>query len=100
MALKTDITKIKKMLSGSPSRSEIGERNPAGMQSYLYNAFNGMESTYGPTGLHKQSLATAKELLKTVKARVRKMNETHISEIEDALKAAGAPYINGQGMNN
>ena len=94
-SLKADLTRINKMLSGSPSRSEVGERNPAGMQNFLYSAFDGLENTYGPTGLHKKSLATAKEFLKEVKSEVKIVIETKISEIEKALKSAGSPYING-----
>jgi len=98
-SLKEELTRINKILSGSPSRSEVGERNPAGLQNFLYSAFDGLENTYGPTDLHKKSLATAKELLKEVKSEVKTVIETKVSEIEKILKLAGSPYINGQGMD-
>ena len=96
-SLDNEINAINK-LSGSPSRSEIGERNPATMQSYLYNAMNGMENSYGPTGINKKSYEIAKKMLTTIKAKVEALDSS-ITPIEKALKAAGAPYINGQGIN-
>jgi len=96
-SLDNEINAINK-LSGSPSRSEIGERNPATMQSYLYNAMNGMENSYGPTGINKKSFEIAKKMLTTIKAKVEALDSS-ITSIEKALKAAGAPYINGQGIN-
>ena len=84
-------------LSGSPSRGAIGERNPATLQTYLYNAFNGMDNTYGPTGVHKQSLAIAQKMINEIKGRIMLLSEETIPAIESTLKAAGAPYINGQG---
>ncbi|MDO7569599.1 MAG: glycosyl hydrolase [Flavobacteriaceae bacterium] len=96
-SLDNEINAINK-LSGSPSRSEIGERNPATMQSYLYNAMNGMENSYGPTGINKKSFEIAKKMLTTIKAKVEALDSS-ITPIEKALKAAGAPYVNGQGIN-
>ena len=96
-SLDNEINAINK-LSGSPSRSEIGERNPATMQSYLYSAMNGMENSYGPTGINKKSFEIAKKMLTTIKAKVEALDSS-ITPIEKALKAAGAPYINGQGIN-
>ena len=88
-SLDNEINAINK-LSGSPSRSEIGERNPATMQSYLYNAMNGMENSYGPTGINKKSFEIAKKMLTTIKAKVEALDSS-ITPIEKALKAAGAP---------
>jgi hypothetical protein len=68
------------------------------MQSYLYNAMNGMENSYGPTGINKKSFEIAKKMLTTIKAKVEALDSS-ITPIEKALKAAGAPYINGQGIN-
>ena len=96
--LKTSIYLIETILSGSDSKSAIGERNPAGMQSYLRNAMNGLRNSYGPTGVHRKSFETAKEMLISVKAKVINI-EASILPIEAALKNAGAPHINGQGVN-
>ena len=97
-ALKLDLTRINQSISGSPSRREVGERNPAGIQSFLSNAIVGLRNSYGPTPLHKKSLKIAKELLVQLRAEVKSISEVRIPEIEAALKAADAPYILGQGI--
>ena len=97
-ALKLDLTRINQSISGSPSRREVGERNPAGIQSFLSNAMVGLRNSYGPTPLHKKSLKIAKELLVQLRAEVKSISEVRIPEIEAALKAADAPYILGQGI--
>ncbi len=91
--LKAAIAAVDTMIEGSPSREEIGERNPSGVQRYLYNAFDGMDHSYGPTALHKKSLEIAKSMLVKVETAVDKIVNSMIPEIEEALKAADAPYI-------
>ena len=97
-ALKLDLTRINQSISGSPSRREVGERNPAGIQSFLSNAMVGFRNSYGPTPLHRKSLKIAKELLIQLRAEVKTISEVRIPDIEAALKAADAPYILGQGI--
>ena len=97
-ALKLDLTRINQSISGSPSRREVGERNPAGIQSFLSNAMVGLRNSYGPTPLHRKSLKIAKELLIQLRAEVKTISEVRIPDIEAALKAADAPYILGQGI--
>ena len=97
-ALKLDLTRINQSISGSPSRREVGERNPAGIQSFLSNAMVGLRNSYGPTPLHRKSLKIAKELLIQLRAEVKSISEVRIPDIEAALKAADAPYILGQGI--
>ena len=81
------------MMNGSSSRSEIGERNPSGIQNYLYGAFSGMDNSYGPTGLHKKNLSTAKSMLVKAKELVGRITNSMIPPIEKELEEAGAPYI-------
>ena len=97
-ALKLDLTRINQSISGSPSRREVGERNPAGIQSFLSNAMVGLRNSYGPTPLHRKSLKIAKELLIQLRAEVKTISEVRIPDIEASLKAADAPYILGQGI--
>ncbi len=92
-ALKAALAELDFILEGSTSKEEIGERNTASIRSYLYAASDGLDSTYGPTGLHKQSLATAQSILEDVKGSLAKITDELVPEIEAALKAAKAPYI-------
>ena len=93
LELKVAIASTDQLMNGSSSRSEIGERNPSSIQNYLYGAFSGMDSSYGPTGLHKKSLSTAKKILDKVQEMVSNISKSMIPEIEKKLKDAGAPYI-------
>ena len=93
LELKVAITSTDQLMNGSNSRSEIGERNPSGIQNYLYGAFSGMDSSYGPTDLHKKSLSTAKKILDKLQEMVSEISYSIIPEIEKKLKDAGAPYI-------
>ena len=97
--LKADLIRIKKSISGSPSKSEVGEKNPSGLDNYLYNATTGLRNSYGPTPLHMKSLEIAKKLLSDLRKEVTSINNIQIPEIEKALKEAGAPYIMGQGID-
>ncbi len=85
--------------SGSPSRDEVGEKNPPTIQTHLSVAMRGMSTTYGPTPLHQKSLNLAKKMLGKVKTTVKDINTNQIPAVEAALKAAGAPYIMGQGID-
>lgn len=86
-------------ISGSPSRDEVGERNPPGIQSHLSVAMRGMSTTYGPTALHQKSLSLAKKMMAEVKSTITEMANSTIPKMEKALKEAGAPYIMGQGID-
>ena len=97
--LKADLIRIKKSISGSPSKSEVGEKNPSGLDNYLYNATPGLRNSYGPTPLHMKSLEIAKKLLSDLRKEVTSINNIQIPKIEKALKDAGAPYIMGQGID-
>ncbi|CAI8230392.1 MAG: Dispase autolysis-inducing protein [SAR116 cluster bacterium] len=89
---------LRKQLEGSPAKNEVGEKNPASWQDHLGVAMRGMGTTYGPTALHKQSLTIAKSMLDQMKGDIKAFTQ-QASQIEAALKAAGAPYIMGQGIH-
>lgn len=89
---------LRKQLEGSPAKNEVGEKNPASWQDHLGVAMRGMGTTYGPTALHKQSLTIAKSMLDQMKGDIKAFAQ-QASQIEAALKTAGAPYIMGQGIH-
>ena len=98
-SLKADLTRIKRNLSGSPSRSEVGEKNPSGLRKFLYNAMAGLKNSYGPTPLHSKSLEITKQLLSELESELVTISEIKIPEIEADLKEAEGPYIIGQSIN-
>jgi photosystem II stability/assembly factor-like uncharacterized protein len=95
---KATLTALDKQIEGSPSKSIVGERNPASWEDHLGVALRGISTTYGPTPLHKQSLSIAASMLGKMKADIQALSDHIIPTIETALKKAGAPYIEGQGL--
>lgn len=89
---------IQKELTGHPIKDEIGESsNPTpndarGLGSLLAN------NTYGPTGTHKASLVRASKQLSEIKSKLKTITDSQLPAIENLLKAAGAPWIEGQGL--
>jgi len=89
---------IEKDLRGSRVKDEIGERSdptPNDGRGLSWRAFG---NTYGPTGTHKAFLQRVKSQLEDVKAQLKSVSETTLPAIEQGLKAAGAPWIEGQGL--
>jgi hypothetical protein len=58
-----------------------------------------MATTYGPTPLHKENLNIAKGMLGGLYNEIKTMANTTIPQLESELKAMGAPYIIGQGID-
>ncbi|MFC2113585.1 glycosyl hydrolase, partial [Bacteroidota bacterium] len=83
---------------GSPSANQVGEKTPPSPRQRLGVAISGWSTSYGPTELHKQSLATGKSELAKIKTELSELVDVVLPQIEKDLKAAGAPWIEGQGL--
>ena len=90
------IQQLKQKTQGSPSRSEIGERNPPNFETHLYAAYRGITTSYGPTGLHQQQLNIATEVLEELREEIDQITTVDIPQLTQKLKAAGGPYILGE----
>jgi hypothetical protein len=55
-----------------------------------------MNSTYGPTPLHKKSLEIAKSQFADFKIELEKLINAEIPKFEKSLINAGAPWVEGQ----
>jgi len=55
-------------------------------------------STYGPTPLHQKSMVLAEKMSLDIEARITSLQNDKIKPLEQKLKAQGAPYIQGQGI--
>lgn len=97
-ALKQKMAEMEMMVSGSPSKNEVGEKNPPNMRSRMFMGYRGLNSTYGPTEMHKQSVAIAAKELKEMMPKVKKLYEEEIPAMERAMLKAGAPWIEGMVM--
>ncbi len=85
-------------IEGSPSKSEVGEKNPTSIRSRMFVGFRGMNTTYGPTATHKKSVAIAQQELEALMPQLKKLYEEDIPQLERALMAAGAPWVEGMVM--
>lgn len=97
-ALKQKMNEMEMMVSGSPSKNEVGEKNPPNIRSRMFIGFRGMNSTYGPTEMHKKSVSLAQEEIDEMMPKVKKLYEEEIPALERALMAAGAPWMEGMVM--
>ena len=91
-----DMTALMRKAEGSPAREEIGERNPPTIQNHMRTAYRGLSTTYGPTPLHRKSLAIAKEMLEELRPEIDRISKTVLPDLSKKLKQAGAPYILGE----
>ena len=96
--LKQSLLDLQEEMYGNPAKEEIGESNPPTIQSRLSVASRGMRSTYGLTPTHVKSMEIAREQLKGIKSELEMIHTQAIPKMESALKAAGAPWIEGQSL--
>ncbi|WP_108805369.1 sialidase family protein [Aquimarina sp. Aq107] len=88
---------IDKELNGDKIKDQIGERsNPTASNGGSLGRFLG--NTYGPTEEHKTFLKTVLSQLKKVKAKLQPIIDSTLPALENELKIAGAPWIEGQGL--
>jgi len=89
---------IQKTLSGNKIKGEIGERsNPTPNDANRIGRM-ALSNTYGPTGNHKDAFNRAKKQLARVKEQLKSITNIVIPSLEQELKVAGAPWIEGQGL--
>ena len=80
-------------LRGYRSRSAIGERNARTPQSRIGVGCSGLRTTYGPTEMHRASVATGAAELALLEAELNAFVDTVLPGLEAALSALGAPPI-------
>lgn len=95
--IKQSLLMLDEQLNGNRSKQQIGEKNKPTIASRQEVAFEGtFYSTYGATPLHKRSLEIAATEFLELKKNLDIIINKDIPKIEDALKAAGAPWIDRQ----
>jgi len=83
---------------GSPAKNEIGERNDPTPSAGLGMGYRALSTTYGPTENHVAAFKAAKEQLQEIKSELKTLSEEKMPALEQALKNAGAPWMEGQGL--
>ncbi len=95
---RTTLLSIRKALGGNAVKGEIGERSDPTPNGVSRMGGMVLSNTYGPTENHKGALNSAKTQLTAIKAELQGLIATTLPAIEQELKAAGAPWIEGQGL--
>jgi hypothetical protein len=85
-------------LNGSPSFKEVIDNTDPTPGYRLGFALTGLFTTYGPTRQHKQVLETGKKELAAIKSDLAVIVDITLPQLEQELKEAGAPWIEGQGL--
>ena len=92
-ALRDRMHSVDRLLEGSSSKAEVGEKDNLTLSYRLYFAANGlMDNSYGPTPLHMESF----EVAKTLFAELKPMIENFVSDVKTAsakMEEAGAPVV-------
>ncbi len=84
---------LEMQLRGYKSKSEPGERNAPSVQSHMFVGFSGLRNTYGPTELHRESIAIATAEIGTLEAALGTYVDDVLPGLEAALASSGAPLI-------
>jgi photosystem II stability/assembly factor-like uncharacterized protein len=95
---KMQLLDLDKAMNGDDTKGEIGERsNPTPSDAGRMGRM-ALGNTYGPTANHKAAFSRAVDQLVEIKLAIKKVNNETIPALEKELKAAGAPWIEGQGL--
>jgi hypothetical protein len=96
--VKMELLDLDKAMNGDDTRGEIGERsNPTPRDAGRMGGV-ALGNTYGPTGNQIAAFNRAAEQLAELKVAIGKVTTETIPALAKDLKAAGAPWIEGQGL--
>jgi photosystem II stability/assembly factor-like uncharacterized protein len=99
--LKQKLYDLDQQLNGNRSKEEVGEKDRANVRDHMSFLFYGTSlSTYGPTVSHKEILKVAQEELEQIKNQLSEIHETEIPAITAVLSRIGAPWIEGQQLDD
>ena len=79
-------------VNGNSAKSEIGEKNDPTLSRFIGNAAEGLDTTYGPTGQHKQSLEIANSILDKLEVKLNVI-EGKLPSMRLELNNMNAPEI-------
>jgi hypothetical protein len=97
--LRKEILDIESAFYGNQAKSKIGEKDEPTIYSRLSAARTGtVNSTYGPTPMHKRSLEIAKKQFVELKQKIKTITDEKIPAMEKELEKMGAPWIECQDL--
>ncbi|MBO0323213.1 glycosyl hydrolase [Muricauda sp. CAU 1633] len=95
---KSQLSALNIKMLGNPAKNEIGERNPPLPGDGVFIGTVALGNTYGPTGNQKAALDRADNQLQGIKQELSVLVNSTLPALESELKAAGAPWIESQGL--
>ena len=96
--LKQKLYDMEEQMNGNPAKNEIGERSAPNIRGRMFIGFRGMNTTYGPTATHRESVKIATAELAEMNKALQQISEEQIPALEEELAKAGAPWIEGQAL--
>ena len=82
--------------TGYESKRGPGEENPPSVQSRIFSAMGALRTTYGPTPLHRESVAIGTQDLTSYQGELDEFISTVMEGLASDLAATGAPPIDSQ----
>lgn len=92
---RAQLLELQEEMEGSEAKNEIGERNPPSPTSRLYVGYRALNTTYGPTEMHRETVQAGRQELNDLQGRLNELAETVIPELEREVQATGAPPVEG-----
>lgn len=94
-----ELLDIDEALTGNKTKAEIGESSkPTPEVGDFIGKASLKSSTYGPTATHKAALDLSIKQLVQIKSKLKNISDEVFPTIVNDLKAAGAPWVEGQGL--
>ena len=84
---------LDRRVRGSAAKRAIGERNPPSPQSRMFVGWRGLNTSYGPTPMHREAVARGQAELSTLRADLDAFRTNVLPGLATALAATGAPPI-------
>jgi len=94
--IQQSLMELEVQMSGPSAKDEIGEKSTPTVRSRMYAAMRALFTTYGPTPTHKRSLEIAQSEFAELKSQMEAIVNDDIPALEQSLRDAGAPWIEGQ----
>jgi hypothetical protein len=94
---RTQLLELDEAMNGSEAKDEIGERSPPTPRSRMFVGYRALSTTYGPTEMHRETVATGRRELTAIQNQLNDLVENVMPELEQALEAAGAPPLENSG---
>ncbi|MEL6803685.1 MAG: glycosyl hydrolase, partial [Bacteroidota bacterium] len=89
---------LEKQMNGDPTKQEVGEPSAPTPRGRISLGFRALRSTYGPTPMHRESVAIGKKQLQDIKTELAVIIDETLPALEADLVKAGAPWMEGQGL--